>query len=112
MSRYNGSNALRSCGGCGGSFLADDRNEMYICPKCTKGLPEFDPQPYEKCGGRPDKQRVRYNWYGSGPYGSAECVVLAREGDMVTIRPLGRPELEAVTVHLNNLRPARITPGH
>jgi hypothetical protein len=104
-SHYNGSNALRCCGGCGGSFLADDRNRTYLCPKCTAAQPEFDPQPYEKCQGRPDKQRCRY-----GPR-LAEHVVLAREGDMVTVRPLGFPEAEPVTVHLNELTPQRISYG-
>lgn len=106
MTRYNGSNALRSCGGCGRSFLADNRNETYYCPKCTKSMPEFDPQPYATCGGRPDKQMVKY-----GPM-LTDHVVLAREGDMVTIRPLGFPENEPVTVHLNELRPPWVSYGH
>lgn len=104
--RYNGSNALRSCGGCGGSFLADDRNETYFCPKCTAAQPEFDPQPYAECKDQPDKQRVKY-----GPR-LADHVVLARKGDMVTIRPLGFPDDDPVTVHVNNLRPPWVSYGH
>jgi hypothetical protein len=94
---------LRSCGGCGGSFLGDDRNEIYFCPACTAKLPPFDPQPYARCQGQPDKQRCRYE--------GREMVVLAREGDQVTVRPLGNPEAAPATVHINNLRPAYITPG-
>lgn len=105
MHHYNGSNALRSCGGCGGSFLADDRNETYFCPKCTAAFPEFDPQPYPSCGGRPDRQRVRY-----GPR-LDEYVVLAREGDMLTIRRLGLPESDPVQVHVANARPPWVTYG-
>lgn len=96
---------LRLCGGCNGSFCGDSRNETYFCPKCTAAMPEFDPQPYAKCEGRPDRQRVKY-----GPY-LADHVVLAREGDMVTIRPLGNPEAESFTVHVNNLRPTRVSYG-
>jgi hypothetical protein len=94
---------LRSCGGCGGSFLGDNRNEIYFCPKCTRGLPEFDPQPYEKCNGRPDKQRCRYQ--------GRDMVVLEREGDMVTVRPLGRPDASSATVHIGQLRPVYASPG-
>lgn len=106
MDRYTGSNALRSCGNCGGSFLVHAANETYICPKCTKSMPEFGPQPYAKCMDRPDKQRCRY-----GPR-LTEHVVLAREGDMATVRPLGCPDAEPFTVHVNNLRPPWITYGH
>jgi hypothetical protein len=38
-------------------------------------------------------------------------VVLAREGDMVTVRPLGFPEAAPVTVHLNELTPPWISYG-
>ncbi len=103
MSRYNGSNALRSCGGCGGSFLADNRNEIYFCPKCTKYLPEFDPQPYGK--GRPDDQQVRF-----GPRLDL-YLVIAREGDMVTIRRMGNPDALPFEVPVNNLRPLWTTYG-
>lgn len=102
-------NYLRSCGGCGGSFLGDNRDEIYFCPRCTKNLPEFDPQPYAKCKGQPDKQRCRMDYQGRR---LVEMVVLAREGDMVTVRPLGFPDDDPVTVHLNVLRPHYITPGH
>jgi hypothetical protein len=95
---------LRSCGGCGGSFLGDNRNEIWFCPKCTAALPPFDPQPYAKCQGRPDKQRCRYR--------GREMTVIAREGDMVTVRPLGDPEAEEHEVHISNLRSVYITPGH
>lgn len=105
-SRYNGSNALRACGGCGGSFLADNRDEAYFCSKCTRNLPEFDPQPYGL--GRPDDQACRMDYQGRR---LVRMVVLARDGDMVTVRPLGFPEADPVTVHVNNLRPVYITPG-
>lgn len=78
-------------------------NEIWFCPKCTKRLPEFNPQPYAVGG--PENQRVRY-----GPY-LREYVVLARESDMVTIRPLGNPGESPVTVSVNVLRPHYITPG-
>lgn len=97
---------LRSCGNCGGSFCGDNRNETYFCPKCTAAMPEFDPQPYAKCEGRPDRQRVKY-----GPW-LTDHVVLAREGDMVTVRPLGNPDAEPFTVHVNNLRPPWVSYGH
>lgn len=97
---------LRSCGGCGGSFCGDNRNETWFCPKCTRvnDAKHFDPQPYGR--GRPDDQRVKY-----GPY-LRDHVVLAREGDMVTIRPLGNPDADPVTVHVNNLRPPWVSYGH
>lgn len=94
---------LRVCGGCGGSFLGDDRNEIWFCPSCTAEHPPFDPQPYAKCQGRPDKQSCRYE--------GREMVVLDRDGDDVTVRPLGRPDLEPFTVNIRNLRPVYVTPG-
>lgn len=94
---------LRSCGGCGGSFLGDDRNEIWFCPACTAKFPPFDPQPYAKCQGQPDKQSCRYR--------GQQMVVLERDGDDVTVRPLGRPDLEPSVVHISNLRPVYITPG-
>lgn len=95
---------LRNCGGCGGSFLGDNRNEIWFCPKCTAALPPFDPQPYAKCKEQPDKQRCRYR--------GQVMAVIAREGDMVTVRPLGNPDAPAREVHVNDLRPVWITPGH
>jgi predicted amidophosphoribosyltransferase len=95
---------LRCCGGCGGSFaVAYSTNEIWFCPACTKKLPDFDPQPYAIGG--PENQRVRY-----GPH-LREYVVLAREGDQVTIRPLGNPDAEEITVNVNVLRPPYITYG-
>ena len=93
---------LRSCGRCGGSFLGDNRNEIYFCPACTAKLPPFNPQPYPI--GSQDEQQCRYE--------GRLMVVLAREGELVMVRPLGNPEAAPVTVHINNLRPAYITPGH
>jgi hypothetical protein len=98
---------LRCCGRCGGSFLGDNRDEIWFCPSCTKKLPPFDPQPYSVGGS--ENQRARMNWAG---WKLREVVVLAREGDMVTVRPLGNPDIEPVTVHVSVLRPAYITPGH
>lgn len=97
---------LRSCGGCGGSFCGDNRNETYFCAECTRRNGErlFDPQPYGR--GTIDSQRVKY-----GPR-LADHVVLAREGDMVTIRPLGFPDADPVTVHVNNVRPPWVSYGH
>jgi hypothetical protein len=97
---------LRSCGGCGGSFGGDARDQIWLCPKCTAKLPPFDPQPYAVGG--PDNQRCRMDWDG---WRLREMVVLAREGDMVTVRPLGNPDIKPRTVHLNDLRPPYITPG-
>jgi hypothetical protein len=99
-------NSLRSCGGCGGSFLGDNRNEIYFCPKCTAGLPEFNPQPYrmQKLGERAVEQQCRYE--------GRLMVVTDRDGDDVTVRPLGNPDAPARIVHVNNLRPAYVTPGH
>lgn len=97
---------LRSCGGCGGSFGGDARNEIWFCNKCKARLPEFDPQPYAVGGS--GKSICRMDQDG---WPLREMVVLAREGDMVTVRPLGRPDLEPVTVSLSELRPHYITPG-
>jgi hypothetical protein len=93
---------LRCCGGCGGSFLGDNRDEIWFCPKCARNLPDFDPQPYGR--GRLSDQSCRYE--------GRLMVVLDREGDEVSVRPLGNPSAPPVIVHINNLRPAYITPGH
>lgn len=97
----SGGTPLRCCGGCGGSFLGDNRNEIWFCPACAAKFPPFNPQPYPV--GSQDEQQCRYE--------GREMVVLAREGDQVTVRPLGNPDAPSFTVHINNLRPVYITPG-
>lgn len=64
---------------------------------------EFDPQPYEKCEGSTDRQRCRYD--------DTEMVVLAREGNSVTVRPLGSPYAPEQVVDVHSLRPSYITLG-
>lgn len=100
-------NYLRCCGRCGGSFIGDNRDEIWFCAACVKALPEFNPQPYGR--GRYDDQRCRMDYQGRR---LVEMVVIARVGDMVTVRPLGFPDADLITVHVNNLRPHYITPGH
>lgn len=97
---------LRSCGRCGGSFGGDARNEIWFCNRCRAKLPEFNPQPYAVGG--PANQTCRYSYDG---WNLREMVVLAREGDMVTVRPLGNPDEAPRTVHVSELRPHYVTPG-
>lgn len=99
---------LRACGGCGGSFLGDNRNEIWFCPKCTAKLPPFNPRPYrviQADGGDATDQTCRR-------YGDArEWVVCDRQGDAVTVKPLGFPDGYRETVNIAQLRPAYYTPG-
>ena len=76
---------MRTCSRCSGFFLAhaahyDD--EPYFCPKCWPKFTEgFDPQAGD---------RVRDIDRMSGPF--SEIFVVARDGDTVTVQPLGFPD--------------------
>lgn len=98
-------NVLRSCAAHGGHHLAYSSRSFggsYFCPAFLRAMFEdFDPQPYENCQGQPDRQRVHMI---DDPYKS-DYVVVARDGDNVTIRSLAFPDQEPVTVSVHNLYP-------
>lgn len=98
-------NVLRSCAAHGGHHLAYSSRSFggsYFCPAFLRAMFEdFDPQPYANCDGRPDRQRVKLI---DDQY-SSEYVVIARDGDNVEIRNLGRPDLGTMTVSIAQLYP-------
>lgn len=90
---------LRCCAGCGGSFLGDDRRGKWFCPKCAAKLPKHDPQPHAV--GLRNQSIVSL----TAPSNYSGWCVLARDGDTLTLRPLGNPDDEPIKVHVNNTKP-------
>lgn len=86
---------LRCCAGCGGSFLGYTTGGFgFYCGPCAKRHGEgFDPQP-----GPGKWQTVRL----CSDKNPRDYVVLAREGQILTLRPLGRPDVPSVEMHVNN----------
>jgi hypothetical protein len=76
---------MRTCAGCSGFFLAwgyVNPDDPYFCPKCwEKKTANFDPQPNDRVL---DVGRM------SGPF--SQLFVVARDGDTVTVQPLGFPD--------------------
>lgn len=95
-------NILRSCAVGGGHHLGHNSRSFggrYFCPKhLRETFHEFDPQP-----GDPVRNRVRFI---DGGRGDAELIVVARDGDQVTVRYLGFPDLPAQTASLAELWPS------
>lgn len=82
---------LRSCAAGAGHWIGHDSKSLggrYFCPKHTTELfAGFDPKPNDSVRQIDGSQR--------------EYVVLGRDGDYVTVRPLGLPgyPLERVSIH-------------
>lgn len=78
-------NMLRLCAGCNRNFLtyaSHNPEDPFFCPKCWKVRTEnFDPQPNDQ---------VRDIDHMSGPFSS--LFVVARDGDQVTVQPIGFPD--------------------
>lgn len=74
---------LRCCAGCAGSFLGDNRPGSYHRPRCTAEMPPWDPQPNDSV--RLHTDRI------------ARYLVLARDGETLTLRRLGFPEERSFT---------------
>lgn len=104
-------NYLRCCAGCSASIVihyetphgAEDR---VYCSKCRKdndkSWSDFDPQPY------PARDNTVRRWSSERMSvfdANREWCVLAREGDTLTVRPLGRPDMEPVQIHISDARP-------
>lgn len=100
---------MRTCAGCSGFFLAYASKFAFFCPKCSREQWDgFDPQPYrvvQEQGRGYDRQRCRDAVTGR------ELCVLDRDGDDVTVRPMGRPDMEPWTVHVANLMPMGYSPN-
>ena len=83
---------LRSCAGCGGHWAGHNSPSYggdYRCRACRRKLVKgFDPQ-------RGDHVRWVESHYGGR---DGEWQVLARDGDKVTIRRLGRPDTDPIVV--------------
>lgn len=97
---------LRSCAVGGGHHLGHNSKSFggrYFCPKHQREtFYNFDPQPYTGRVGEPVCNRVRFI---DNARGECELIVIARDGDRVTVKALGFPELPARTVTLAELWP-------
>ncbi|MCW2768156.1 MAG: hypothetical protein JWO11_4115 [Nocardioides sp.] len=86
---------LRSCAGCTRSFAtyaAKSWDAPFCCGPCqAKRMRGFNPQPNHTV-------HLVDRW-------SAQFVVLARVGDMLTIRRLGHPDGAMSAVHVANTMP-------
>lgn len=104
-------NYLRSCAGCSAhiviQFETPFGNETPVyCGKCKKGndasWSDFDPRPY------PARDQTVRRWSSerlSVVDANREWCVLARDGDTLIVRPLGRPDLEPIQIHISDARP-------
>ncbi len=76
---------MRTCAGCSGFFLthaARYADEPYFCPKCwARRTADFDPRQGDQVR---DVDRT------SGPF--SDLFVVDRDGDEVTVQPLGFPD--------------------
>ena len=97
---------LRSCAVGGGHHLGHNSTSFggrYLCPKHQREtFYNFDPQPCTHQIGELIRNRVRFI---DGGRGDAELIVIARDGDQVTVKVLGFPDLPAQTVPLAALWP-------
>lgn len=105
-------NYLRSCAGCSAHIVIQfetERDVPVYCTKCKRindeSWTDFDPQPYRKVdyGQRPPDSVIR-RWSHPSPVFGDWCV-LARDGDRLTVRPLGRPDAEPIDIHISDARP-------
>lgn len=104
-------NYVRCCAGCSGTIIIQYETARFApvyCGKCKAAneasWADFDPQPY------PARDRTIRRWSGQAPVGrlgdtNREWCVLAREGDWLTVRPLGLPDTESVQIPLSDARP-------
>jgi len=113
---------LRSCSAGEGFWLGHNSKSFggqFLCPLRQWSLMRgFDPQPYGQGG---TDQRVKFIDPPAPPQGVAgvgalhaerwnpEFVVLARDGDVLSVRRLGFPDEEPVTVSVYAVYPA--SPG-
>lgn len=90
---------LRSCAGCSAHILLNysvdrpDENPAY-CRKCVKNV-----SVRAEVG-----DRVRIYSRGVIP-GVSEFIVVARDGDTVTVKPLGHPDADPFEVSIGNVMP-------
>lgn len=104
-------NYLRSCAGCAAHIMIQYEtpfgNETPVyCPKCRKAnaasWADFDPRPF------PARDQTIRRWSSERMSvfdANREWCVLARDGETLTVRPLGRPDLEPVQIHISDARP-------
>lgn len=103
----------RTCAAGGGDHLGHDSTSFggkYLCPVHLWSLMHgFNPQPYGTPGGT--DQTVKFiDGSLPGPmhaerHETVWCV-WGRDGEMLTLRPLGRPDCEPITAHVNTVYPA------
>lgn len=94
-------NFLRCCAGCNAHITIGyetERDAAVYCTKCDamnkESWSDFDPQP------RPGRDCLVRLYTEPGQW----CV-LARDGDMLTVRKMGFPDSESVEVHVANVLP-------
>ena len=104
-------NYLRSCAACSAHIVIQYEtpfgNETLVyCTRCRKtndaSWADFDPRPY------PARDQTIRRWSSerlSMFDANREWVVRARQGDVLTVRPLGRPDLPDVQIDISDARP-------
>lgn len=106
--------ALRSCAAHGRNFWMGYHSTSFggrfFCPQYLRDLfANFDPQPRPKevQYGRPEGDHTVRLIDGGWPTPDTEYAVLAREGDLLTLRPVGFPDMEPVHHRVAECWPAR-----
>lgn len=107
---------LRSCAAHGRNFwLGHDSRSFggrFFCPAYLRELFEgFDPQPFTPpvMGQREGQHTIRLI-DGGWPTPDTHYVVLERQGDLLTVRPVGMPDIPPTEVQVAACWPTRYVP--